>query len=56
VYKVVASAWQLATCILLYAYSHTAAGCASTNKNFIIAYLTSWPNGIFEYKLRIIWA
>jgi len=37
VYKTVASAAQLAKCILLHAYSRTIAtsSCASTNKNFI---------------------
>jgi len=36
-YKTVASAAQLANCILLHAYSHIAAApnWASTNKNFI---------------------
>jgi len=51
--KTAASEPQLEKCILLPAYSRTAVApsCASTNKNFI-AYLTSWHNSIFGYKLR----
>jgi len=54
--KTAASAAQLANCILFHAYSHTTAtpSCASTNTNFIIAYLTSWHNSIFGYKLRTV--
>jgi len=44
---------QLANCILLHAYSRTAAapGCASTHKtsnNLVL----SWYNSIFDDKLR----
>jgi len=51
--KTAASAAQFAKCILLHAYSRTTAApsCARTNKYFI-AYLTSWHNSIFGYKLR----
>jgi len=50
--KTAASAVQLAKYILLHSYSHTtvALSCARTNKHFI-AYLTSWHNSIFGYKL-----
>jgi len=54
--KTAASATQLAKWILLHAYSRItaiASSCARTNKNFI-AYLTSWRNNIFGYKLRTI--
>jgi len=53
--KTAVSGTQLAKCILLYAYSRTtlAFSCARTNKNFI-AYITSWHNSIFGYKLRTI--
>jgi len=52
--KIAASAAQLANCILLHAYSHTnaAPSCASTSKKLYVAYLTSWHNSIFGYKLR----
>jgi len=52
--KTVASAAQLAKCILLHAYSRTKAVpcCARTNKNFMsdVAYLTSWHNNILDDK------
>jgi len=56
VYKIAACVAQLVKCFLLHAYSRKTAApnCASTNKNFIIAYLTSWHNRIFGYKLRTI--
>jgi len=50
--KTAAFAVQFAKCILLHAYSCTTASCASTNKNLHIAYLASWHNSIFGYKLR----
>jgi len=54
VYKIAASVAQLANCILLHAHSSTTTPicCVSTNKNFVIPYLTSWHNSIFDYKLR----
>jgi len=55
--KTAASAKLLAKCILLHAYSHRlqllAPSCATTDKNFI-AYLKSWQNSIFGYKLRTL--
>jgi len=54
--KTAASAAQLAKCILLHVVIHVqllAPSCERTNKNFI-AYLTSWHNSIFDYKLRTI--
>jgi len=47
---------QLASCILLHAYSRKVAtpSCASTNKNLVIACLTSWHKTIFAHKLRAI--
>jgi len=51
--KTVASAAQLAKCILLHALARTTApSCARTNKILIFAFLTSWNNSIFGYKLR----
>jgi len=52
--KIAASAAQSAKCILLHANSRTIAlsSCASTIKNFHVAYLTSWHNSILGYKLR----
>jgi len=51
--KTAASAAQLAKCILLHAYSRKIASfqLRENNKNFK-AYLTSWHNSIFVYKLR----
>jgi len=51
--KTAACVAQLAKCILLHAYSRTTVvpSYTRTNKNFI-AYLTSWHNIIFGYKLR----
>jgi len=51
--KTTASAAQLAKCISLHTYSRTTAApsCLST-KNLHIAYLTSWHNIIYGYKLR----
>jgi len=52
--KTAASVAQIAKLILLHAYSQLLApSCERTNRNFI-AYLTSWHNSIFGYKLRII--
>jgi len=44
--KTETSATQFAKYILLHAYSTAA------HKSFIIAYLKSWHNSIFGYKLR----
>jgi len=52
-HKIDASASQLPNCILLHAYSRTT-NYASINENIIIAYLLSWHNNIFDYKLTII--
>jgi len=51
--KSAASVAQLAKCILLRAYSliTAALSCVRTNKTFI-AYLISWHNSIFGYKLK----
>jgi len=53
--KTAASTTQFAKCILLHVCSCSAAApsCTSINKNFI-AYLTSWNNSTFGYKLRTI--
>jgi len=48
VYKTAAS---VANCILLFAYSHTAAAPHSQLREHK-AYLTSWRIIIFDYKLR----
>jgi len=48
--KTAASAAQLTKCILLHAYSRTT---ASSQLRENIAYLISWYNSIFGYKLRI---
>jgi len=52
--KTAAIAAQFAKCILLHAYSRTTASfqLRENKQNFIIAYLTSWHNSIFGYKLR----
>jgi len=51
--KTAASAAQFPNGILLHTYSCTAAArsCASTNKTSL-AYLTSWHNSVFGFKLR----
>jgi len=51
--KTAASVTQLTKCTFLHAYSRTTASssCMRTNKNFI-AYLASWHNSIYGYKLR----
>jgi len=51
--KTAVSAAQLAECILLYAYSRTTASSqvAREQTKTYIAYLTSWHNSIFVYKL-----
>jgi len=52
--KTAASAAQLAKCILLHTYSSaTAASMLRHHKQKLHgAYLTSWHNSIFGYKLR----
>jgi len=54
--KTIASATQFAKCIFLHAYSLTTASSQLHEKKqkLQIAYLTSWHNIIFGYKLRII--
>jgi len=49
-----ASAAQLAKCILLHAYSRTTASfqLRENKQKLHTAYLTSWHNSIFGYKLR----
>jgi len=53
--KTAASAAPLAKCILLHASARTY-NCSSqlreNKQKLYIAYLTSWNNGIFGYKLR----
>jgi len=49
--KTEASAAQLANCILLDAYSRITAVPAA-RAQIKTAYLTSWYNSIFDYKLR----
>jgi len=51
--QAVASAAQLAKCILLHAFSRTTASFQlRENKKNFITYFTSWHNSIFGYKLR----
>jgi len=52
--KTVESAAPLAKCILLHAHSCTTA--RAQTKTSYLAYLTSWHNSIFGYKLRTIQA
>jgi len=54
--KTAASAAQLAKCILLHAYSHTTASSQlhENKQKLHTAYLTSWHNSIFYYKLRTV--
>jgi len=52
--KTAADASPLAKCILLHASARTnvAPSCTRTKQKLHIAYLTSWNNSIFGYKLR----
>jgi len=50
--KTAASAAQLAKCILFHAYSRTTASSQLRENKRFIAYLTSWHNSFFGYKLR----
>jgi len=52
--KTAASTTQLAKCILLYAYSRTTASfqLSEHKQKLHLAYLTSWQNSNFRYKLR----
>jgi len=54
--KTAASATQLAMCILLHAYSRTTTSSQlhENKQKLHVAYLTSWHNSIFGYKLRTI--
>jgi len=54
--KTAASAGQFVKCILLHTYSRKTVARSYTEhkKKLHIAYLTSWHNGIFGYKLRTI--
>jgi len=50
--KTVASAAQLAKCILLHVYSRTTASShLRENKQNFKAYLTSWHKSIYGYKI-----
>jgi len=54
--KTAAGAVQFTKCVLIHAYSRTNANfqlCKNKQK-LQIAYLTSWHNSIFGYKLRTI--
>jgi len=54
--KTAANTAQLEMCILLYAYSCTTASSQlrENKQKLKIAYLTSWHNSIFGYKLKTI--
>jgi len=54
--QIAENAAQLVKCILLHAYSHTSASSqlSENQQKLHIAYLTSWNNSIFRYKLRTI--